>query len=614
MERPYRREWICDWLWFLAWGIASSLWCWTAARELGATFDEPVYIQRGMEVWRTGSHRGLLQLGTMPLPIDVCTFPLFLWERWHHLRLDAVHGLENLLPWARTATLAFWWLLLIYARLAGRHLAGAWGGRLAVAFIACEPVLLAHASLATTDIAITACLLALVYHFRTGREAGWFRRIALPGAWFAASLLAKASALVFGPLCLLAVELEWGLFNRSLMRARPSSPRSHKRAVKQPFCERGDDGDARRGERSNAPHDLTTSPPRRSALLRPFVRDFAQIFAVGLLLTFLYCGSDWRADPSFLEWAHHLPDGTSSRALVWVAEHLRIFSNAGEGLVRQVKHNVRGHGTYLLGRVADRAIWYYFPIALTIKLSIPVLILPVLLAVARPRVLASWACMAALALLLFSVTYRVQIGIRLVLPLIALVLVGLAAAAVRARSVERGAPCAPRSALRAPRFALPALLAASIVWNAATAWSVWPNGLCYTNEFWGGTRRGYLCLSDSNYDWGQGLKELACWQQRHRDGPLSVWYFGSDPALATLPLQEIRFDQLAIRRPEDVLAQVRGRYLAVSTTILYGSIACSLRSNPAGLASYQQARSVLASCRPADRTTTFLIYDFTGAP
>src|SRR5205807_6301382 len=105
----------------------------------------------------------------------------------------------SLLPWARTGALLFWWLLLFYAWRAGRLLAGAWAGRLAVALLACEPSLLAHAALATTDIAISACLLALVYQFRAAREpgvtAGWVRRVGVPAFWFGASMLAKASAL-----------------------------------------------------------------------------------------------------------------------------------------------------------------------------------------------------------------------------------------------------------------------------------------------------------------------------------------------------------------------------------------------------------------------------------
>src|SRR3954451_5356552 len=149
-----------DWLWFLAFAAASSVWCVPAPAALGPTFDEPIYVERGLQGWRSGSHSGLIRLGTMPLPPDLDTLPLYLWERWHGVTFDPVRDLPELLPWARAGTLVFWWLLLFYARLAARSLAGPWGGRLAVALLACEPSLLAHASLATTDIAIAACVLA----------------------------------------------------------------------------------------------------------------------------------------------------------------------------------------------------------------------------------------------------------------------------------------------------------------------------------------------------------------------------------------------------------------------------------------------------------------------
>src|ERR1700756_2123398 len=187
---------LMDWLWLLAWGIAPPVWCCTTARQLGASFNEPVYVNRGLDVWRSGSHAGLMQLGTMPLPVDVQTLPLYLWERWQGTQFDAAADLDRLLPWSRAATLLFWWLLLLHAWLAGRSLAGPWGGRLAVALLACEPSLLGHAALAPTDIALTACVLALVYHFRVNREGGWWRRVAWPACWFAAAVLAKASGVV----------------------------------------------------------------------------------------------------------------------------------------------------------------------------------------------------------------------------------------------------------------------------------------------------------------------------------------------------------------------------------------------------------------------------------
>src|SRR5262249_37561131 len=145
---------VVDWLWLLAWGVASSAWCLSAAGQLGATFDEPDYLTQGLERWRTGSHQGLMKLGTMPLPVDLETLPLYLRERPSGIPTGLAGDWDRCLGLARAGTLVFWWVLLIYAGRAGRGLAGPWGGRLAVALVACEPSFLAHASLATTDIAV----------------------------------------------------------------------------------------------------------------------------------------------------------------------------------------------------------------------------------------------------------------------------------------------------------------------------------------------------------------------------------------------------------------------------------------------------------------------------
>src|SRR5437868_3031356 len=81
---------------------------------------------------------------------------------------------------ARAATLLFWWLLLVHVGLAARSLGGRRAAAPAVAFVACEPVLAAHAGLATTDVAVAACLVALAYHFRQTRAARWGWRVAWP--------------------------------------------------------------------------------------------------------------------------------------------------------------------------------------------------------------------------------------------------------------------------------------------------------------------------------------------------------------------------------------------------------------------------------------------------
>jgi hypothetical protein len=561
-----------DLLWLVACGLLSSAWCVTAARELSATFDEPIYIKRGLHGWRDSSHQGLLRLGTMPLPIDVETLPLYLWERWHGTTLDPEKGLNQVLPWARAGTLFFWWLLLGYAMLTGRALAGSWGGRLAVALLASEPSFLAHASLATTDIALTACLVALFYHFHQGREAGWWRRIGIPALWFAAAVLSKASAIVYGPICMFVIETE------RLVRLRLNQEEDRESSSAKWWSPM-----------------VTILRWPFSAALAPFGRHLFAIMGIGMVLVFVYCGSDWRPQPSFVAWAHARAEGPSRNFMVWLAENLCIFSNAGEGIVRQIKHNLHGHGTYLLGQSHPRAFWYYFPVLLTIKLSIPLLLAPLAIGCVRPRTLINFAFLCAAVLLVCSLNFRVQIGIRMILPLVALGIIGLAAAGVQAwQDCE----------FRWQRAVAISVALGTILWSAQGAARVWPHGLCYTNELWGGTWNGYRHMSDANYDWGQGVKELARWQERTATEPLAVWLFGSDLTLSESRLRSLPLHVIPSQGPDDIAARVRGQHVAVSTTLLFGSTL----NNP----NHIHAAAFFRRHQPVNRTTTFFIYDFTG--
>jgi hypothetical protein len=425
--------------------------------------------------------------------------------------------------------------------------------------------MLAHASLGGTDIAVTACMMAFIYHFRTGRNSTWPRRLALPAFCYGIAVLAKASALVFGPLAMIVLEVE--------RLARQGSLRSPNWG------------------------GLRAWVREAWNLTRSIRRDMTVIVGAGMALVFLYCGSDWKTEPSFIAWANSLPEGTTRQGMVWFSEHLCIFSNAGEALARQIGHNIRGHGVFLLGKSGARSFWYYFPVALTMKLSIPLLLAPLVVAAVRARALLNWAMLTAAALLVFSVRCHVQIGVRLVLPLCVLLAIGLAAAIVRAiREVGPGW----RSGL------LKSTACVAIAWTGLAALTVWPNWLCYLNEFWGGTDKGYLCLSDSNYDWGQGVPELARWQHAHANLPLEVWYFGTDPLLDRLPVEHLQLNELPIAGPTDVIDWVRGRYLAASTTLVYGGYVKG-KENRALL----NAAKFLRSCKPVARTTTFLIYDFT---
>jgi hypothetical protein len=535
-------------VWFITCAVGSSVWCLTAAHKLGTTFDEPFYLTAGLHRWHTGSYRPLMRAGTMPLPIDVETLPLAVLEWRQGSRFDVDRDGSRILPVARAGTLVFWWLLLVYAWRLGRLLGGDWGARLSVAAIAFEPSFVAHAALATTDIAVTACLVPFVFYFHQGREQAWLKRIGLPAIWLGAVILSKASGLIFGPICMLAVEMDcW---------------RQHR-------------------------HDPKSQPLYR--WLWRARRDVAMIIAVALCIVFLYVGSDWTTEPTFESWARTL-QGRTGEAVLWIAQHLSIFSNAGEGLIQQIKHNVRGHGVYLLGNTYPRAVWYYFPVLLTIKLTVP-LLAAVFVLLSRPRKLANAAAIAAACLLAFSVMYRVQIGIRLVLPAVALGIIGIASAL--ATWLEEYAPTWRRYSLRIA-------IASGLAWTVIVCALGWPNGLSFVNELWGGTQSGYTLVSDSNYDWGQGLKELAQWERRHKVGTLNVWYYGTDAML-----HSHRFKDTALQAMDlcdlDIGRALCGRYLAVGTTLLYGSAASGKN--------YDCAVKYLRARKPIGRTATFLIYD-----
>jgi 4-amino-4-deoxy-L-arabinose transferase-like glycosyltransferase len=163
------------------------------------------------------------------------------------------------------------------------------------------------------------------------------------------------------------------------------------------------------------------------------------------------------------------------------------------GVLAVRKHDLRGHSAYLLGHVSQKGWWDYFPIALAVKTPIPVLILFVLggwmLFRARQHI---ELVLIVFAILGFTMTTHINIGVRHLLPLYPLMAIVAAHGATRAR------PAA-------------AVLLAWLVVGAAVAH---PDYLPWFNAFAG--REPYHILVDSNFDWGQDLLRLAraCRQRR----------------------------------------------------------------------------------------------------
>jgi len=547
-----------DRAWIIGWGILSSIWCLTASGQIGATFDEPHYLKHGLHAWRSGSYHQLLRAGTMPLPTDVEYLPVYIVEQVRDRPFDIEREYVLVQRIARAGNLAFWWLLLYFSWRLGRRFGGPWAGRLAVVFVACEPNLLAHACLATTDIAISACLAMFAEAYLAGRDKTWRGRVGLPALCFGMALLAKVSALAFAGIIIGAVELHrlWSL----------------------PFF---------LSPRSLGPITWMRQLWRETVAFR---RETFQIFFLGFAWVFLYCGSDWRTEPGFIRMANGLPEGLWRTIMLFVAENLKIFPNAGQGIFYQIAHNFRGHGVFVMGNWFPRAVWYYFPVALTMKLTLPVMLLLAGLLITRPRSFAHPLGLIVAILFLFTFNCRVQIGIRLILPFVSFLMIGLAVAFVRAWPEHR-----PRWSFHAGVTALAAIMMVPMM-------LAWPHGLCWFNRLWGGPDEGYRYLSDSNYDWGQGLDDLTRWREEHGQPRMKMWYYGSDPR-ARQHETNVFFAHINLKSAEEFNQIVKGHYVAVGTTIMH--------SNPTPSPSGEIALSVLKTKKPIARTMTFFIYDFT---
>ena len=551
---PAERMIRADWLWLMLVGAISSLWCLSAAQQLGATFDEPTHLLEGLKSWNTGSNKQLMTWGAMPLPIDLQTLPVYLWERFQGVRFNTIEQQDRLLPIVRATTLLFWWLLLWIVYRWGLLLGGRWAARIALLGLASDPNLLGHASLATTDIALLAMVLLSSYAFAAGREADWRRRVLLPGVLYGLALATKASALPYVPQLAVVFGLHHIVHTGQLTSWRPL------------------------------------------AIWRQTLRlrwDLVYMMLIGAVVLFTYVGSDWTTEPTFIEWVQKQPESSWKPTLLNIAENLKIFPNAGEGLVQQIKHNARGHhGSFVAGVWHEKAVWYYFPVALSIKLPETTLLLLAAVLLLRGRqFLGNAASWAVILLLLFSLTTRVQIGVRLVFPLIAFTWIAL------------GVVCAANgSGASWSRRLLQLLAGAAILNSSLAAIQVWPDGLRYANRIWGGPDRVDQWLTDSNCDWGQGLPPLQQWWETHDQPPLHVWYYGIDSKILKHPFRWYPINTLPNPSLQGVKDQVGSGCLAVSVSLLN---ACPDR-RPETLAIVDY----LNQLEPIGRTSTFRIYRF----
>ncbi len=481
-----------------------------AATRLSATIDEGFHITSGYEYLRTGRMR-LLDEHT-PLVKALFAWPLFFVPDLVAPEQAAGYANGDLIGVAQETVLAYRpldrvivacripvaLLTLLLAATVYRWAADWFGpaaGILALVLLAFDPNMLAHGSLATTDLGAAAFIFwavwALARYVRCPRKTRWWMAALALGLAQGAKLTAALLLPVLGLLVLADAALR-------------------------------------------APHNRL-----RAVLRRVF--SYAGMMAVAALVVWALYRFEVRP----------LPDVAGGALPVPAASHLERWLRLRENIAY-------GRESFLLGQNRMHGWWQYFPVVFLVKTPLATLLLLMASIVTASlqvckRARRRWSLVIVhWSLLLFPLVYGVSslastinIGYRHLLPILpfAFVFIGQIAdcrlqianhasritfhASRITHHASRIAPHASRLTPHASRFTLYVLLA----WLILGSLLLSPHYLAFFNELAGGPDNGYRFLADSNTDWGQGLKPLADYQRRNGLGPVRLSLFTFlDPA------------------------------------------------------------------------------------
>ena len=520
--------------------LAHSAW------STSATYDEVAYLKIAARWWRTGDQSEITRMGS-PLTFwklqQAPTLFLLDWAGWGAPIDDPEVRQAELLPILRTGALWVW--LAAFTVTAGwsRRLYGPRAMALAAWLFALSPNLLAHGALVTMELPIVATSAGVMFFFwrflRDGGRRDFWASAACCGLAFAC----KSTAALWPPI----LGLAWLVDEIRNQRVGPVA--SARRVV-----------------------------PRMAGFV-----------AVVLLVDLVVTGF------AVLPTSHSAGGGhpaVEARLGRWPAL-ARVVSKAIEvpvpqdwvGFATQVRHQRSGGPSYLLGERRTRGWWYYYLVALAVKVP-----------------LAFWAAAAVRARLPDARGSKAW-----VLPfVIGAFLAVTAAGSSRNYGVRYLLPVAPLAIVWVSALAGRNDWRRSLVWLAVVGQgiavgAVHPNELTYFNLLAGGRNGGRGVLADSNLDWGQGLKALARLQDdRPEFRDLTFYYFGdTDPRFYGVSGERYVVDagERHPGLPPELSASTR--FVAVSASLQYG---------PWGPPGYFRA---LDGLRPVASTddTTIAVYE-----
>jgi 4-amino-4-deoxy-L-arabinose transferase-like glycosyltransferase len=491
----------------LACALVASTW-----HVFGNVWDEPEHIAAGMSLLDRDQylyddqHPPLARLAAALGPhlagarLRVDASPSGV-EAGRDILYKSKASYDTLLTLARLGMLPFLIVLIFALWRWARDNHGEPVAWLSTLFLVSTPAILGHAGVVALDVPVTALCVLSFYFLQRWIAAPTAQRGAALGLAAGLAVSTKMSALPFigiAAVVLLTMQIVLNVRQTRLAPGGPSTP----------------------------------TPASRASLL-PGIKAYIGSAALAALLVFIVCVAVYGPHLIYLTTPGFKPNraldalvGDSGRLheLAYnLAAHWRVPLGVQEVVLNILGvefHNLHGHPAYLLGQTDLLGWWYFYPVALSVKTPIPMLVLgiPGLIWTAlhgwRERRLASMTpALIFAALLTFCCLYsHINIGVRHVLVLYPLLAIGAAAASV-----------ALWNRLRA-RWAR-SLLGALLLWQIATVVSAYPDYLAYFNGFAGAHPEHILV--DSDLDWGQDLRRLSLELARRRVPSLHIAYRGS---------------------------------------------------------------------------------------
>lgn len=367
-----------------------------------------------------------------------------------------------------------------------------------------SPNIIAHAGLATHDMAAALFIFLAVYTFRLFMTSPSIDRVFFAGASLGLAQLSKYNAILLYPVFLLLLILR--------LLPGPGNREAKSKLLKFPIV---------------ILISIIVIWAGYGFDLQPILKDAMRVSEkVGML------------PQGFREtWLEHMLKNVP----VPIGAHIL-------GVIGVIRHTRESSATFFMGKWVNHGSWFYFLTAFLVKNPIPMLIFFFVgLYLTLRKKLTSYETVILVtttAFFLVSLASNLQIGLRHLLPLFPFCFI------IAGRSAE----------LFSKRRILSTALWLLVFWNIFTCLGAWPNYLSYFNEFAGGSCNGYKILRDSNVDWGQDLPALAEYMKKNGLSEITLEYFGqAEPASYDIPYKT--FDKDEYGTPKKKVYGVSVQYL-----------------------------------------------------